>query len=96
MEKCIVLLPCRRRFNTIRPVPPAGIKLDKFNRLRDTLFSPSISYYENALAGSGNKVFAAASIRTTNEGVKTIFLQQLQVQKIAPDSFAISYALHRK
>lgn len=69
--------------------PPTQNKLGSYNgTLADTLlYDAGTSYfYDFNLASGGNKIFATGIM---NNGVRNVLLQQLWVQKITSDSFAI-------
>ena len=71
------------------PSPPGQNKVGYENKtLSDTLmYSPGASYYYDfSLASGGNKVFATAII---GYSPKNVLLQQLKVQRISADSFAV-------
>jgi hypothetical protein len=76
-------------WRAIRTEPPAGIKLDRVNNLKDTIFTSSKFHHDFAFRSSGDKVYATAAITLPSENVKTIFLQQLKLEKVAADSFAL-------
>lgn len=71
------------------PPPPGQNKVGYSNHtLSDTLlYNPGATYYYDFnLASGGNKVFATAII---GNGPRNVLLQQLQVQRINADSFAV-------
>jgi hypothetical protein len=68
---------------------PGQNKLGTYNgNLSDTLLynAGSTYYYDFNLTSGGNKIFATAIM---GNGPKNVLLQQLQVQKITTDSFAV-------
>ncbi|MEO7120036.1 MAG: T9SS type A sorting domain-containing protein [Ginsengibacter sp.] len=83
---------------TVAPYIPnsfAGINIPGQNKLgngngklTDTiLYNPGATYfYDFSLASGGNKIFAAGIM---GNGAKNVWLQQMQVQKINVDSFAV-------
>ncbi len=68
---------------------PGQNKLGNSNgKLNDTLlYNPGASYfYDFSLASGGNKIFATGIM---GNGPKNVLLQQMQVQKVNSDSFAV-------
>ncbi|HEY5368343.1 MAG TPA: T9SS type A sorting domain-containing protein [Hanamia sp.] len=68
---------------------PGQDKLGYVNAtLSDTLLydAGATYFYDFSLASGGNKIFATGIM---NNGARNVLLQQLQVQKITPDSFAV-------
>ena len=69
--------------------PPGQNKLGTYsgNRSDTLLYDAGATYfYDFSLASGGNKIFATGIM---NNGERNVLLQQLQVQKITPDSFAV-------
>lgn len=67
--------------------------LDKINYGDDTLLAAGVYDYDFALASSNNRIFAAGII-TNNASItypRYVDLQQLQVDRISSDSFAVHY-----
>lgn len=70
-------------------VPPGQNKLGTYSgNNNDTLLydAGATYYYDFSLASGGNKIFATGIM---NNGARNVLLQQLQVQKITNDSFAV-------
>ncbi len=68
--------------------PPASMNgLDFF---QDTILNTATYYHEFSLAATGNKIFATARLNQPS-GVGDIYLQQLQINRINANSFAVDY-----
>ncbi len=76
-------------WRAIRTDTPPGIRLDRVNNLKDTIFTPGKLHYDFAFRESGDKIYAAAGINLPGETVRGIYLQQLKLEKVAADSFAL-------
>lgn len=68
--------------------PPAAMNtLDIF---RDTILNTATYYHEFNIAATGNKIYATARLPQVS-GVGDIYLQQLQINPISSNSFAVTY-----
>jgi Secretion system C-terminal sorting domain len=68
--------------------PPAIMNTIDF--FQDTILSTATSYHEFNIAATGNKIYATARLPQPS-GVSDIYLQQLQINRINSNSFAIAY-----
>jgi hypothetical protein len=80
----------------IRPSPPAGTVLDKINFGHDTLTASSFNDYDYTFKATGNRFLATQMIYPSLTEPRKIVLQQLKVQRMSADSFAIVLATNNK
>ena len=67
--------------------------LDKINYSDDTLMAAGPSYWDFAFAAANNRIFAAGMVQDASSSLnpRWVSLQQLQVDRMSSDSFAVHY-----
>ena len=68
--------------------PP--VTMNQLNFFQDTILNTAAYYHEFNIAATTNKIYATARLYQPS-GVSHIYLQQLQINRINSDSFAIVY-----
>jgi Secretion system C-terminal sorting domain len=68
--------------------PP--VSMNQLNFFQDTILNTAAYYHEFNIAATTNKIYATARLYQPS-GVSHIYLQQLQINRINSDSFAIIY-----
>jgi hypothetical protein len=80
----------------IRVTPPPGVVFDKINFGQDTLMGSSYYDYDYTFKATGNRFLATQMIYPTLAEQRKVLLQQLRVQRVSADSFAIVLATNEK
>lgn len=87
-ELCTNLTNCYTAVRTF----PEGKVLDKYNYLADTLLGGAGSYYYDfSIAGGGNNIYATSIIPIGITNERSVFMQNLKLERIDVDSFALRF-----